>query len=235
MNCRPGFLNRALFVRATVMRFIAGSRMLYVIAGEFQSSLISEEDFDPSGCLSAAFHSFRSVDEFLCSYERLRIRCECLVLMLPAQADLSPLVHLRRQAARLPVIVVSDDHEISTAVLAMRHGATDFLARPVAPEELLRRIRDVFAAATPKSLRIDDPESVPGLSSLTRCERQVLHCVLSAMTTKQISGAMHVGLQTIAKHKQRVLKKLGARNDVELVLQMVRADPPSQTLAAAAS
>jgi DNA-binding NarL/FixJ family response regulator len=48
--------------------------------------------------------------------------------------------------------------------------------------------------------------------------------VLAAMTTQQISRAMHIGFQTVAKHKQHILRKLGVRNEVELVLQIVGDD-----------
>ena len=43
---------------------------------------------------------------------------------------------LRDQRERLPVIVVSTGESVSTAVDAMRAGASDFLVRPVAPERL---------------------------------------------------------------------------------------------------
>ena len=44
---------------------------------------------------------------------------------------------LRQHRADLPVIVLSDSEDVSTAVDAMRAGASDFLVRPVAPERLL--------------------------------------------------------------------------------------------------
>lgn len=44
---------------------------------------------------------------------------------------------LRRQRPNLPVIVLSHGETVSTAVEAMRAGASDFLVRPVAPERLL--------------------------------------------------------------------------------------------------
>jgi DNA-binding NtrC family response regulator len=44
---------------------------------------------------------------------------------------------LREHRPNLPVIVLSDSDTVSTAVDAMRGGASDFLVRPVAPERLL--------------------------------------------------------------------------------------------------
>jgi DNA-binding NtrC family response regulator len=47
---------------------------------------------------------------------------------------------LREHRANLPVIVLSHGDEVSTAVEAMRAGASDFLVRPVAPERLLEAL-----------------------------------------------------------------------------------------------
>jgi len=47
---------------------------------------------------------------------------------------------LREHRPNLPVIVLSDNDTVSTAVDAMRAGASDFLVRPVAPERLLEAL-----------------------------------------------------------------------------------------------
>src|SRR3954452_10111491 len=47
---------------------------------------------------------------------------------------------LREQRSNLPVIVLSHSDSVSTAVDAMRAGASDFLVRPVAPERLLEAL-----------------------------------------------------------------------------------------------
>jgi len=44
---------------------------------------------------------------------------------------------LRRQSPELPIIVLADGGSVALAVDAMRAGATDFLAKPLAPERLL--------------------------------------------------------------------------------------------------
>src|SRR5688500_16023657 len=44
------------------------------------------------------------------------------------------LAALRRESPELPVIVLADGGSIALAVDAMRAGASDFLAKPVAPE-----------------------------------------------------------------------------------------------------
>ena len=58
---------------------------------------------------------------------------------------------LRHQRNHLPVIVLSVGDSVSTAVEAMRAGASDFLVRPVAPERLLEALAPMPTAARPRA------------------------------------------------------------------------------------
>jgi len=131
------------------------------------------------------------------------------------------LSRVRELAGDLPILVVSDDRSVASALSAIRSGATDYLPRPYSNEELVQHVKGLAADRKSRWLRIDQAVHPTGLSRLTRCERRVLEGVLSAKTTKQISSELQIGSQTVAKHKQRVLRKLGARNDVALVLQVL--------------
>ena len=64
------------------------------------------------------------------------------VLLGTWDAEASPriIAKLREQREKLPVIVLSHGGNVSTAVDAMRAGASDFLVRPVAPERLLEAL-----------------------------------------------------------------------------------------------
>jgi DNA-binding NtrC family response regulator len=57
-----------------------------------------------------------------------------------SEAGPSLITALRQLRERLPVIVLSVGESVSTAVEAMRAGASDFLVRPVAPERLLEAL-----------------------------------------------------------------------------------------------
>lgn len=138
---------------------------------------------------------------------------------------LAILRQVRDLTGELPILAVSDDQVLENALSAMRCGAADYLVRPFSDQELVRRVREVISARPQRWLRIDQATTPAGLSQLTRCERRVLEGVLSAKTTKQISSELQIGLQTVAKHKQRVLRKMGARNDVALVLQILASGP----------
>ncbi len=134
------------------------------------------------------------------------------------------LQRIRQMVGNLPVLAVSDSRDFSLAVAAIRNGASDFLPRPFTDEELVQHVQQLVADRRMTSVRIDPPSAPRPLSLLTRCETRVLEGVLAAKTTKQISCELQIGLQTVAKHKQRILRKLGARNEVALVLQLLGRD-----------
>ncbi len=62
------------------------------------------------------------------------------------------------------------------------------------------------------------------LPKLSPAERNVLLYVLAAASNKQIAGVLRICVQTVQKHHQSLLQKLGARNDVDLVLRVVSGD-----------
>src|SRR5579872_4070315 len=59
-----------------------------------------------------------------------------LDLMMPRRDGLETLSEIRALNSRLPVIVVSEAASTVNAVAAMKYGATDFLGKPVAHQEL---------------------------------------------------------------------------------------------------
>jgi len=63
-----------------------------------------------------------------------------LDVRLGAVDGLDVLDHVRRQGSAPPVIMLSGDASIDTAIRALRRGAYDFVRKPYAPEELLRTV-----------------------------------------------------------------------------------------------
>ncbi|QDT57453.1 response regulator FixJ [Caulifigura coniformis] len=167
--------------------------------------------------------TFESVDEFRRRFQTSPFRNDCILLESRSSSslDLTSLIEVRRMAPAGAVILLTTNCSHANLMTALRCGATDVINGPVDAVTLFQRLDDYFESRPPKTFRIDRPQAIAGIASLTRCEREVLQLVLAAMTTQQISRSLHVGPQTVAKHKQQILRKLGVRNDVELVLEIV--------------
>jgi diguanylate cyclase (GGDEF)-like protein/PAS domain S-box-containing protein len=68
-----------------------------------------------------------------------------LDLNMPGMDGIEVLARLAERGITTPVIVVSGDNAIDSAVGALRHGAADFIRKPYKPEELLKRISNTLS------------------------------------------------------------------------------------------
>lgn len=69
-------------------------------------------------------------------------------LRLPDHDGLFLLTWMRKRNIAVPFIVMTHYAEVQNAVLAMKSGAADYIAKPVQPDILLQKINDVLQAAS---------------------------------------------------------------------------------------
>ncbi len=114
---------------------------------------------------------------------------------------------------------------------ALRAGASGFLLKSLAPEELVAAMRVaargdalidpsvtrrlVAKFATGLEPRADEPAE---LARLTSREREVLLLIANACSNAEIAKQLHVGEETVKTHVSRVLSKLGLRDRVHAVV-----------------
>lgn len=78
-------------------------------------------------------------------------------LRLPDHNGLFLLDWMRKSGINIPFIVMTSYAEVQNAVLAMKSGANDYIAKPVQPDILLQKIHDAINAAN----RTDASETAP--------------------------------------------------------------------------
>lgn len=78
-------------------------------------------------------------------------------LRLPDHDGLFLLDWMRKSGINIPFIVMTSYAEVQNAVLAMKSGANDYIAKPVQPDILLQKIHDAINAAN----RTDTSETAP--------------------------------------------------------------------------
>lgn len=121
---------------------------------------------------------------------------------------------------------------------ALAAGASGFLLKSLAPEELLaavrvaargdaiidptvtRRLASRFAAAVGPAASGAPP--APGLSRLTAREREVFDLVVAGLSNAEIGSRLFVGDETVKTHVSRILFKLQLRDRVHAVLYAYR-------------
>jgi DNA-binding NarL/FixJ family response regulator len=138
---------------------------------------------------------------------------------------------LERAAPRVPRVIVLTTFDLDEYVFAaLRAGASAFLLKDAAPEELLAAVRAVRAgdavvapSATRRLLEhvVDTlPAAAPGdgHDELTAREREVLLAVARGRTNAEIAADLFMAEATVKTHVGRLLRKLGLRDRVQLVI-----------------
>jgi DNA-binding NarL/FixJ family response regulator len=133
-----------------------------------------------------------------------------------------------RPAPRVLVLTTFDLDEY--VFEALRAGASGFLLKDAAPEELVSAIRlvargDALLAPSVTRRVIEEfarraapsPPN-PGLERLTPREREVLLLVARGLSNAEIAGELFLTLGTVKTHVAHILRKLDARDRVQAVV-----------------
>jgi FixJ family two-component response regulator len=167
----------------------------------------------------ADFHvkAFRSAREFLDSYHPKEKGCLVLDVRMPEMDGLALQQILRDRKIRLPIIFITAYGDVPTCARAFRGGAVDFLEKPVNEKVLLDHIERLIAQE--KQRRGSNRIAYFGdrLSLLTPTETKVLNAVLQGKSIKDIAHARKTSVQTVWRHQSEILRKVGMKNQIELV------------------
>ena len=165
-----------------------------------------------------AVAGFASAGDFLAQYDPGVCGCLVLDLAMPAVNGLELQRILEKTGSLLPIIFLTGHGDIPKSVQAMKHGASDFLTKPVNDEDLLAAVR--VAIEKDRALRQEQAELSEiraRLATLTPREREVLEYVVAGKLNKQIAGDLGTVEQTVKAHRAQVMEKMRVRSVAELV------------------
>jgi FixJ family two-component response regulator len=173
--------------------------------------------------------TFLSPQQFLEDYDRSAPACLVLDLALPGLSGLELQRALEQEASTLPIIFLTGRGDIASSVRAMKHGAADFLTKPVDDTDLIAAIHDALARDKAQRISRSERERVAkSLSSLTERERQVLEKIVAGRLNKQIAADLGTSEKTIKFHRGNLMRKMGVRVVADLVKLAERAGVGSE-------
>jgi DNA-binding NarL/FixJ family response regulator len=136
-------------------------------------------------------------------------------------------IHAQWPAVKLVVVTSSLDPDVANGALLA--GASGFLRKEDASDDLVRAIRTVLAgkvflssdAATAVTAALREKKTQPE-PVLTEQELAVLKGVAQGLGYKEIAAAMDVSVKTVETYRARLTRKLGFSTRAELVRYAVR-------------
>jgi len=148
-----------------------------------------------------------------------------LDMSLPDQSGLEVLRSIHRTHPRLPVIVLSAHPEEQFAVRTLKAGASGYLNKESAPEELVKAIRVALRGGRYVSPRLAEKLAFdlqvasgrPVHETLSDREYQVMLMIAGGISLKEIANRLSVSIKTVSTYRARVLEKLHVKSNAELV------------------
>jgi two-component system CheB/CheR fusion protein len=110
--------------------------------------------------------------------------------------------------ARLPIVFVTDEGDVSTAVRAMRAGAFDVIERPIRRHDLLGSVeRALERSRERRSHEARREAAAKRLAALTPRQHQIMDQVLAGQPSKNIAVDLGISRRTVENHRASIMKK----------------------------
>lgn len=173
-----------------------------------------------SYCIDAV--GFATAHEYLQAPKRPAPSCLVLDVGLPDINGLE-LQRLTGAEPHPPIVFITGQADVPSAVQAMQGGAVDFLTKPFSDGALIDAIEK--ALARDRDARRQDEEVAElrrRYETLTRRERQVLTLVVAGLLNKQSASQLGISLVTLQAHRGKVVQKMQARSLPDLVRMALR-------------
>jgi DNA-binding NarL/FixJ family response regulator len=141
-------------------------------------------------------------------------------MSMPGLSGIDLVKRLRAEKPKLRLLVLSMHGEHQYAARALKAGASGYLTKDSAAEQLLGAIRKVAAGgmhiseAAAASLVSRQKASHEALSDR---EFEVMRLLVEGLGPTDIAQRLHLSVKTVSTHKTRILEKLDLGSTAELV------------------
>jgi DNA-binding NarL/FixJ family response regulator len=153
-----------------------------------------------------------------------------LDITMPGRNGIDVLRQLRTERPGLPILMLSIHPEEQYALRALKAGASGYLTKESAPDELVVAIRKVssggkyISASLAEKLAFKleaDLEQAPH-ETLSDREYQVMCMIASGKTVMAIAQELMLSEKTISTYRSRILDKMNLKNNAELTYYAIK-------------
>jgi two-component system invasion response regulator UvrY len=153
-----------------------------------------------------------------------------LDITMPGKDGIDILTQLKKERPGLPILMLSMHPEEQYALRALALGASGYLTKESAPDELVAAIRKVsthgkyVTSSLAERLAASlgrNREKLPG-ETVSNRELQVMRLIASGKTATEIAQGLSLSVKTISTYRTRILRKMGLKNNAELTYYAVK-------------
>ena len=144
-------------------------------------------------------------------------------IAMPVLGGLEALRRLKATRSEAKVIFLTMHADAQLATEAFRAGASGYVLKQSAGEELIAAIQEVLQGRTyltplmTKDVIANFTETTPPAVRLTPRQREVLRLIAEGRRMKEIAAILELSTRTVETHKYEMMRGLGVESTAELV------------------
>ncbi len=155
-----------------------------------------------------------------------------LDISMPGRSGMDILKEIKSAKPKLNVLMLSMHPEKQYAVRALKAGASGYLTKESAPDELIDAIRRVsmglkyvtISLAEKLAAELGDDQNKPLHEQLSDREFQVMVKIAKGNTVKEIAANLSLSVKTISTYRTRVLEKMNMKNNSDITSYLMEND-----------
>jgi two-component system, NarL family, invasion response regulator UvrY len=164
-------------------------------------------------------------DEVMSKLAGSSVNLLVLDINMPGRSGLDVLHDVKYQYPRLPVLVLSIQPEDQYAMRCLRAGASAYINKDSAPEELALAVKKVLDGkryvsdelAEKLVSQLDNPTDAPLHEQLSDREHEVLRMIVSGLPLTEIAARLHISVKTVSSYRARITEKMQMKSNAELI------------------
>ena len=153
-----------------------------------------------------------------------------LDITMPGRGGLDVLKELKELHPKLPILILSMHPEDQYAVRALKAGASGYMTKESAQDELVKAIRKILQGgkyvsptlAEKLAFNLEVRTEKPLHETLSDREYQVMLMIASGKTVSRIAEELALSAKTIDTYRTRILEKMKMKTNAELMKYAIR-------------
>lgn len=150
-------------------------------------------------------------------------------LSMPGRSGLEALQQIKQINPALPVLILSIHPEEQYALRVLKAGASGYLSKDMAPDELVNAVQRVMlgkkyitASIAEKLASILDQDAErPPHELLSDREFSVFKMLATGKSVSEIAESLYLSVTTVSTYRSRIMTKMGMRSNADLTLYSI--------------